>query len=507
MAKKPIKPKYTLLLRQDGTLTIHDAQGQQISEGKKPKGPVALVDLGQHSVITDVSDSKISTENLLKLIHTDPASIIGPQGQGVSAGGIAGKDDRGNNYALVQMIGKEELQSLTDMVAERGLSPVAFDSGLFVAYRLTDKNVPTALVQPGPKNNILLAVYQDTIFRLQNTVAVTEQGQEDAVGALYGEAVELFETLYPATELRVHLIGDTEFNRQLQGKIRSNNINAEIIPEDLLIRESFKQDGSTIIPEKVAAITKNPSPLPSWMPIALGLAAGLIPYAVLSAQNSSIRANTEQMTQKLAVMRPQLDEHGRLTGELARINAVQLAARAITENRVDWNGTYDKLLSKLPQGGNTYTLLFTSLSADAGLSPISTTDENGLPIASMPAPPQPTFNLTAVTKQRGEATKALESLERNYDMDMRTLRQDEDRWVLEATLVDTGNTKALADSTPPSAPAEKADANGKASASPAGTADPSAATTSQASTTPAPSTPAPSTPAPAVTPPTMENKQ
>ncbi|ADY27568.1 hypothetical protein Deipr_2451 (plasmid) [Deinococcus proteolyticus MRP] len=497
--KRTPKPKYALVLSH-GEANLYDAQGVHVTG--PAKGDVAVIDLEQISNITDIKDPQLGPDALLRVLETNPSSILQQADASLRASGISGVDDQGQSSILAQTLNGAELERLSATLNRRQCTPISFEHGLLAAYRTAAPSArPVLLIQAGPRENILVASYNKTFLLLKTAVIGSTEGQLETIGRSFSELVNLLPVLTNEEHDDYHilLVGDTEFHLQLHTELGNSGISSEMVTESQLAAAAFAGASSVITLDKVKRKRGGPK-VPDWLPVAVGAGLGLLPYAAVELQNNAIQQDTERMNTYLMQVQPQLQEHERLKNEITGINSVQIAAQAIRDNRVDWNRAYDKLLSKLPQNGGNYTLLFQTLNADAGLSPISTTDTNGLPVAVPPPPPQPSFQLTAAAAQREDATRALEALERSYQMNMKSLRQEEDRWVLDTALIDAPPGSAA--TAAPTANAVTQTVPPSSTAAPGSTPDtPSTASAPAPSSTPpaAPSS-APSNEAPTFTP-------
>lgn len=438
--KRSPPPRHThvLILAPEGGRLVHrkgsvDVQPGQI-QGLKARGMVRLVDLTGLTETTYVALPGFAPEDILPALTLSPGEYLpNTLQEDVLLDARPTVNDQGETAALIAYAPQRVLADLFTELRQAGLTPVGAEPAVLTALHAADTR-GTVVLHSQPHQHVgLLVVNGQVIGRTRVPATEAPEERVDQLYQMVGGMASLLGSVQSAVE-HVVLLGDPETTEQMRAQVEQNNPDVQVTVlrgEDLARFALTHAPPVTLSPLLPRRQAEGRPPL--W-PLAAALAAGLLPFGVITVQSAGILRQMQAEQRVLDQNRVPLREYADLQDrEQAATRTVQ-EAQTILGTRVNWREHLTRVTDQLPEQGGRYTVRLGTLDAAATLpTPAPPLDGQPAPLPTLT--PSVTYTFSAYAASRTAATNVITNFEQTFHLNLEQLSKAPDgQWLLRASM-------------------------------------------------------------------------
>lgn len=448
-------PTHVLVLSEAGAQLV-DRKGNvqtltaEPQRAKKRAGQLLIVDMIGKVETTLASLPELTPEEIQSAVELTPAEFLPPTHVGdVRVAVHPTTDDKGVASALIAYAPSaviSDLQGASDLL---GLTPLGVEAAVVTATHAADAS-GTVVLHSQAHQHVGLLMQRRQILGRARDAAGTQTGER--VDQLYGMITGLAGVIDGDID-HVILTGDADTLEVMHTSIGKNypDLRVTVLGEVDLARLALTMPPLTPVQGHTPTAKRTgASGAALWGPLAAGLAAGLLPAALVTLQTTNVQRTLRAEQHALSANAAPLQEHADLTARAAAAGRVVQKADTILQGRVNWERTLTRVTDQLPEDAGKYSVRFSSLLAKASVAPApaptaaETPDTQKDAPPPVPAgPPEVAMNVTAVAASRAAATLAISNLERTHQLNLQELSRVPGGWRIRGTLLDRQDTPEI----------------------------------------------------------------
>lgn len=446
-------PTHVLVLSEAGAQLV-DRKGNvqtltaEPQRARKRAGELLIVDMIGTVETTMASLPELTPEEIQSAVELTPAEFLPPSHVGdVRVAVHPTTDDKGVPSALIAYAPSAVItdhQTASDLL---GLTPLGVEPAVVTATHAADDSGTVVLHSQAHQHVGLLMQRRQVLGRVREA-AGAQTGER--VDQLYGMITGLAGVIGGDID-HVILTGDADTLEAMRRSIGENYpaLRVTVLGDVDLARLALTMPPLTPVQGHTPTTKRTgASGVALWGPLAAGLAAGLLPAALVTFQTMNVQRTLRAEQGALSANAAPLQEHADLTARAAAAGRVVQEADTILRGRVNWERTLTRVTDQLPEDAGKYSVRFASLLAKASVAPApaaaETPDTQTEAPPPVPAgPPEVAMTVTAVAASRAAATLAISNLERTHQLNLQELSRVPGGWRIRGTLLDRQDTPEI----------------------------------------------------------------